>query len=236
MKHQSFHQQCVQLLFSKAEVPSKQTEKIPSSVHLHTASRNLTGIVRSKAAEQWYWACVQKRGQLETIRLQPEPSSTSIHSPWRKQHLHTGAHISHGSRAVGCTAGQLRPGDAKGQAAGRGRQRKAMRTKEGKPANLFVPNASIFSFQKGNYQRLSCVLLYAPILRFWLNDSLVLRTGLYKWEAFTSIWYTNSSKKHDWMMKIQDFELLLHHLSKESTSLCRAERKVHTGVWNKLKS
>lgn len=36
MKRQSFHQQCVQLLFSKAEVPSKQTEKIPSSVHLHT--------------------------------------------------------------------------------------------------------------------------------------------------------------------------------------------------------
>lgn len=115
------------------------------------------------------------------------------------RHLYTWARVSHGSWGSRALRDALQDswalGDAKGQAAGGGRQRRNKRMKEWKPTNLYAPNPSIFSFQEGNYQGFSCVWVYVLILWVWLNDSLVQRKDLYRWEAFTSIWYTNSDKK-----------------------------------------
>lgn len=112
------------------------------------------------------------------------------------RHLYTWARVSHGSWGSRALRDALQDswalGDAKGQAAGGGRQRRNKRMKEWKPTILYVPNPSIFSFQEGNYQGFSCVWVYVLILWVWLNDSLVQRKDLYRWEAFTSIWYTNS--------------------------------------------
>lgn len=37
-------------------------------------------------------------------------------------------------------------------------------------------------------------------------------------------------------MKIQDFQLLLFHLSTDFSSLCNAKENINTDLWNKYKS